>query len=363
MAKILFICAHAPTEIYPQAGQKIALRHLKNYISTGVNVDVLVIANQIEITTATDLFSLVGINVYTYPIKRINKIISCLSHFYVPFKFATRWQNAVLEKLLELLQNNHYDVIHFEYSHAAVYFEYVKQLISLQSTKTIISIHDIIFQSFLRKAENNLLFGIEAARLFSYERTLYYSVNELWVLSKKDRDILNSLFSIPEAKIFIKPPKISSFVYQVQRHPAKIEKKSLLFWAAMNRPENEQAILIFINKCFRPLQQQDPKFKLYIVGASPSKKVLALASQQIMIAGFVENPTPYFEKAEVGIVPLLQGAGIKLKTLEMLEAGLPVIATTVGSEGVDAIDKNLLVNDNFDEWLSLLRNSELWKQN
>ncbi|MDZ8054185.1 MAG: glycosyltransferase [Aulosira sp. ZfuVER01] len=323
----------------------------------------VVIANQAEITAATDLFSLVNINLYTYPIQKIDKIISCLANFYTPLKFATRWQNVVLDKLLELIQNNHYDLIHFEYPHAAVYLEYIKQLTSSQSTKIIISIHDIIFQSFLRKAENNLIFGIEAARLFHYERSLYSAVNELWVLSKKDRDILNSLFGIPETRIFIKPPKLSNFVYQVQRHSAKIENKSLLFWAAMNRPENEQAILIFINRCFKVLQQQYPKFKLYIVGASPSKKVLALASQQIIVTGFVEDPTPYFEKAEIGIVPLLQGAGIKLKTLEMLEAGLPVIATTVGSEGVDTTANNLLVNDNFDEWLSLLINSELWKQN
>ncbi|WP_256973617.1 glycosyltransferase [Nostoc sp. T09] len=339
------------------------MRHLENYINTGVNVDVVVIANQIEINAATDLVSLFGNSLYTYPIKKIDKIISCLTHFYIPFKFATRWQNTVLEKLLDLLQNNHYDAIHFEYPHAAVYLDYIKQLISLKSTKTIISIHDIIFQSFLRKAENNLLFGIEAARLFHYEKSLYSSASELWVLSKKDRNILNSLFAIPERKIFIKPPKLSNFIYQVQRHPAKIEKKSLLFWAAMNRPENEEAILTFINKCFIPLQKQEPKFKLYIVGASPSKKVLALASQQIIVTGFVEDPTSYFEKAEVGIVPLLQGAGIKLKTLEMLEAGLPVIATSVGSEGVDATGKNLLVNDSFDEWLSLLINYELWQQN
>ncbi|BAY11976.1 glycosyltransferase [Calothrix sp. NIES-2098] len=356
MPRILFICAHAPTERYPQAGQKIALKHLENYITAGVKIDVVVIANQVEITAATDLASLAGIYLYNYPIKKIDKIFSCLTHVCTPWKFATRWQNAVCKKLLYLLQQNTYDVIHFEYSHAAVYLKYVKQLISSQSSKIIISIHDLNFQSFLRKSRNNLLFGIEAARLFHYERSLYSAANELWVLSQKDRDILNSLFGLPETKILIKPPKLSNFVYQVQRHPTKIEKNSLLFWAAMNRPENEQAILTFINKCFTSLQQQEPKFKLYIVGASPSKKVLALASQQIIVTGFVEDPTPYFEQAEIGIVPLLQGAGIKLKTLEMLAAGLPVIATTVGAEGVDATDNNLTVNDNLDEWLSLLRN-------
>ncbi|MDZ7958559.1 MAG: glycosyltransferase [Aulosira sp. DedQUE10] len=352
MPRILFISAHAPTNYYPQAGQKIALKHLEDYIHGGAIVDVVVIANQAEITAATDLVSLVGYNLYTYPLKKWDKVISCLTHLQIPFKFASRWRNIVATKLLQLLQTHTYDVVHFEYPHAAVYLEYLQPLINSKNTKTIVSVHDIIFQSFLRKAENNQILGIEVAKLFHYEKHLYFAANEIWVLSHKDRDILTSLFAINERKISVKPPTLNNFVYQVKRHPAKIEQKSLLFWAAMNRPENEQAILNFVNKCFHYLQQKDPNFKLYIVGANPSAKVLALASKQIIVTAFMEDPTPYFEQAEIGIVPLLEGAGIKLKTLEMLEAGLPVIATTIGAEGVDSSNKNLIVNDNFDDWLN-----------
>ncbi|QIR36529.1 glycosyltransferase family 4 protein [Tolypothrix sp. PCC 7910] len=354
MARILFISAHAPTDYYPQAGQKIALRHLEDYIHAGATVDVVVVANQAEITAATDLVSLVGNNLYTYPLKKWDKFISCLTHLHIPFKFASRWLNPVGLQLKQFLQNHSYDVVHFEYPHAAVYLEDLQPLINLQSAKTIISVHDLIFQSFLRKAEKNHILGIEVAKLFQYEKKLYSAAQEIWVLSKKDRDILTSLFAIPDKKVFVKPPNINKFFSNIKRHPSKIEPKSLLFWAAMNRPENEQAILIFVNKCFRLLLEKDPKFKLYIVGANPSGKVLALASKQIIITGFVEDPTSYFEQAKMGIVPLLEGAGIKLKTLEMLAAGLPVIATTVGAEGVDDTNKNLIINDNFDDWVKLI---------
>ena len=165
---------------------------------------------------------------------------------------------------------------------------------------------------------------------------------------------MTSLFSILEKRIIVKPPQLSNFIYQVKRHSQKIEKKSLLFWGAMNRPENEQAILTFIDNCFYKLRQKDSEFKLYIVGSSPTKKLLAFKSDNIVITGFVEDPTAFFEKAEIGIVPLIKGAGIKLKTLEMLEAGLPVIATTVGAEGVDFTGKKMVVSDNFDEWVNLI---------
>ena len=355
---ILFISAHAPTNEYPQAGQKIAFRYLEEYASYGT-VDVVVIANQAEIIAAKDLREKFSDRLYTYPLSQLNKISACLTSFQIPFKFSSRRQTAVIKKLQELLKQNTYDIIHFEYSHAAVYLDFIKQQINLKHTKTVISIHDVVSQSFLRKAERNFLLGIEVARIFTYEKTLYSTANELWVLSNKDRDILTSLFSIPQERIIVKPPQLSNFIYQIKRYPEKIEKKSLLFWAAMNRPENEQAILTFVDNCFYKLRQKDPEFKLYIVGSSPTKKVLALKSDNIIITGFVEAPTAFFDKAEIGIVPLLKGAGIKLKTLEMLEAGLPVITTSVGAEGVDFTGKKLLVNDNFDEWVNLILNWEL----
>lgn len=124
----------------------------------------------------------------------------------------------------------------------------------------------------------------------------------------------------------------------------------------MNRPENEQAVIYFTQKCFTKLLEIDSEYKLYVVGSNPSAKIINLQNNNnnnIIVTGFVEDPTPYFEKAAIGIVPLLQGAGIKLKTLEMLAAGLPVISTNIGAEGLE-LSENMFVNDHLDQWLNLI---------
>ena len=357
MAKVLFISAHAPTNLYPQAGQKIALNNLERYHAENksLDVDVIVISNQAEIDAATDLVDKYRNNLFTYPLIKSAKIINCLNNLSIPLKFATRYQKTVAGKLEDLLAKNTYDLIHFEYSHAAVYLDLVKSLIQSQHTRIIISIHDIVTQSFLRKSEQNLILGIELARLFKFEKKIYSNVDELWVLSTKDCKILTSLFAISENKIIIKPPQLSSFIYQVERNRDKIEKKSLLFWAAMNRPENEQAAIIFIKECFTKILKIDSEYKLYLVGSNPSAKLRKFATNNIIITGFVQDPTHFFEKAEIGIVPLFQGAGIKLKTLEMLAAGLPIISTTIGTEGIETSD-NIFINDNFDEWINIITN-------
>ncbi|PAX49801.1 hypothetical protein CK510_27700 [Brunnivagina elsteri CCALA 953] len=122
----------------------------------------------------------------------------------------------------------------------------------------------------------------------------------------------------------------------------------------MNRSENEEAILHFIDNCFQFLLEKDRDFKLYIVGSNPSAKITNFASKNIIITGFIENPIDFFERAEIGIVPLKKGAGIKLKTLEMLQAGLPVISTSIGAEGINNVGKKLIVSDNFQEWIDLI---------
>ncbi|MEL6463008.1 MAG: glycosyltransferase family 4 protein, partial [Cyanobacteria bacterium J06621_15] len=166
---------------------------------------------------------------------------------------------------------------------------------------------------------------------------------------------LTSLFAIPEKNIIVKPPQLSEFVSKIKRNLEKIENKSLLFWAAMNRPENEQAAINFIQNCFTDLLKIDPEYKLYIVGSNPSLKIKQLESENIIVTGFIEDPSDFFEKAQIGIVPLLQGAGIKLKTLEMMQAGLPVISTSIGAEGIEN-STNIFVNDNFGDWLNIITN-------
>ncbi|MGD1871589.1 MAG: glycosyltransferase [Mastigocoleus sp.] len=390
---ILYICAHSPTKLYPQAGQKIAWHNLRKYaINNNDNVDIVIIANKAEIDTAQDLITEYGDRLYPYPLSKLNKIKSCLSNLHIPLKFATRSHKQAARQIRLLLSANNYDIIHFEYSHAAVYLDFILDLETFavfknhrkffnsqnlnfsnnllvkrvveeeekeeerkkekniyQKTKVIISIHDIISQSFLRKAESQSLLGIEVARLFAYEKKIYNLADELWVLSNKDRDILTSLFSVPAHRIIVTPPPLSDFVYKINRKPDKIEPLSILFWGAMDRPENEQAVIEFVDQCFHKLVQKNPKYKLYIVGSKPSQKVLSLQSQDIIVTGFIKDPTPFFEKAAIGVVPLLTGAGLKLKTLEMLQAGLPVISTSVGAEGVTQ-NENLFVNDKLGEW-------------
>ena len=84
------------------------------------------------------------------------------------------------------------------------------------------------------------------------------------------------------------------------------------------------------------------------VGADPRSALLGLGQQTpgVDVTGYVPDPRPWFAEAWFGIVPLQSGAGLKIKVIEFLAQGLPVVTTTIGSEGITAQGEDgLIVSD------------------
>jgi glycosyltransferase involved in cell wall biosynthesis len=159
------------------------------------------------------------------------------------------------------------------------------------------------------------------------------------VLNEKDKLLLQHE-NIQNVTIAF--PKVDDWCYSIERN--NIEPFSILFLGALNRFENQDAIIWFVDNMFPEIIKIYPNTKLYIVGGNPSNKIIGLQSENIEVTGFVDSLKIYFEKAHVAIVPLRYGAGVKIKTLETLAAKIPTISTTVGAEGIPS-DNNLLVCD------------------
>lgn len=124
------------------------------------------------------------------------------------------------------------------------------------------------------------------------------------------------------------------------------EPRTMLFWGALNRTENEDGVLWFLNSIYPKIINKIPNAKLIIMGAYPSPKILKYSSPNIIIPGYVENPIPYFEKAAIGIAPLRLGAGLKIKVLEFMAARIHTVCTSVAAEGISYNEDQITVADN-----------------
>jgi len=102
----------------------------------------------------------------------------------------------------------------------------------------------------------------------------------------------------------------------------------------MGRTENSLSAIWFINNVMPLLKNTNCRF--VVIGSNPPKELLQYKSDRIHITGFVEAIDPFFKKSLCLVAPLVLGAGIKVKVLEGLSAGIPVLTNSIGIEGIPA---------------------------
>ncbi len=110
---------------------------------------------------------------------------------------------------------------------------------------------------------------------------------------------------------------------------------TVLFCGAMDYTPNVDALRWFFSEIHHRLIQQVPDLKIFIVGKSPLKEVQAYAEHQgVTVTGSVDDVRPYYRRAWVQMVPLRIGGGTRLKIVESLAIGTPVVSTTLGAQGL-----------------------------
>ena len=234
--KLLYVSAHVPSIHIPQAGHKTAYKNLEK-LSKEFSVDAIFISNKTEhqyIEKAD--YTKLDINVLKIKyLSTVKKLINVLRNPFVPIKYGSRLDIEIIEFINEIDEN--YDVIFFEFSHSAS----ILKKLNKKFKNKIVSIHDIYSNYQSSEIFKKLLFS----RSKRYELNLFSEFSEIWVQSKNDFHFLSKYIRTKKA-ILIEPffNKYSAN-YKRQRVYGKHTQKYLLFWGAMNRPENYKSILSF----------------------------------------------------------------------------------------------------------------------
>jgi hypothetical protein len=149
--------------------------------------------------------------------------------------------------------------------------------------------------------------------------------------------------------------------------PAGVEgRKGLLFVGGFWHRPNGDAVCWFVDRILPRILSEAPETVLTIVGSNISEEVRALGERPgVEARGFVEDLVPLFRASRAFVAPLRYGAGMKGKVGQSMAHGLPVVATTVGAEGMGLRPgEHILVADREEEFaaevLRLLRDDALW---
>ncbi|PWK85721.1 GT2 family glycosyltransferase [Fulvimonas soli] len=145
-------------------------------------------------------------------------------------------------------------------------------------------------------------------------------------------------------------------------------RSGILFVAGFGHPPNVDAAVWLVRDILPRLIAIDPATRLYLVGSNPSDQVLALASEHVVVTGYVEDATlqDFYRRCRVAVVPLRFGAGIKSKVVEALQWGLPLVTTSVGAQGLDNLGRVARVTDEVDAMVEaireLLTDDQIWHE-
>jgi GT2 family glycosyltransferase/glycosyltransferase involved in cell wall biosynthesis len=123
-------------------------------------------------------------------------------------------------------------------------------------------------------------------------------------------------------------------------------RRDLVFVGGYQHPPNVDAVLSFVRDIFPRVRERLPDVKLYVVGSHPPVAIRDLASESVVVLGFVPDLKPLFDGARVSIAPLRFGAGVKGKVVTAMAHGLPSVATRIAAEGMELVHgRDLMVAD------------------
>jgi glycosyltransferase involved in cell wall biosynthesis len=118
------------------------------------------------------------------------------------------------------------------------------------------------------------------------------------------------------------------------------------FVATLGWAPNVEAALWLGRDIWPGVTQRVPGARLLLVGRDPAPEVKDLAGPGIEVTGTVPDVSPYLAQARVVVAPLLAGGGTRLKIMEALGAGRPVVATTIGCDGLlDLVGRGVVIAD------------------
>ena len=186
------------------------------------------------------------------------------------------------------------------------------------------------------------------------EARLYRGADRTWTVSDRDRRAIGRFTGLT-SKVRALPIVTEIDYFEPVRRKTMAWPRSrsargpVIFYAGGYWWEpNADAAHTLIADMYPLLRTQFPGTRLMLIGRSPTSQMQAAAhaDENIVVTGEVDDIRPYLSESDVVAVPLLIGGGMRSKIIEAFAAGVPVVSTTKGAEGIDAIDeRELLVRD------------------
>ena len=145
------------------------------------------------------------------------------------------------------------------------------------------------------------------------------------------------------------------------------ERSGILFIGGYNHTPNVDGVKWLCQEIMPLVWEKQPDLKVTLLGSNPVAEVQSLASDRVVVTGYIKDVTPYFLSHKLFVSPLRYGAGMKGKIGQSLEYSLPIVSTKIGTEGMNLVPEQDILEANntqdfAQETLRLYNDAQLWQK-
>ena len=262
---------------------------------------------------------------------------------------ANRFYHNDIQKYIQNLINiNNYQIILFESIFTTVY---LKSLNLPKSLKIIFRAHNIEHEIWNNLAQKHffkkIVYLFLAQQIKKLEQITPRHVDYIFTISTKDYVFFQQFFPKKTHNIPV--------TFDIENNQVKKIKNSIVHLGAMDWKPNLDGIDWFIKFVFPKIVQSEKYVNIYIAGKKMPEKYLNHPLENTKIQSEIKNAKTYIANKEVLFVPLFSGSGIRIKILEGMALGIPVITTSKGAQGIPCTHgKDILIADTPDSFFQAI---------
>jgi glycosyltransferase involved in cell wall biosynthesis len=257
--------------------------------------------------------------------------------------------------LSALVRKGDFDIIQISSPSGAVAAKIAKTLLN-RRTCLVYDAHnfesEFVKETSRRDRNHSLLERIIVSGLIRVLNHLacHFCFDFLICVSGRDRDLFIDRLRLDPKRVFMVP--IGTHIIDLPTEEAKSRARQkfgigkdrivIVFHGLYTHPPNKEAFDLIVKSLAPRFADVDGRV-LFVLGGTDSP---SYSKENVLFCGFIENLFEFLSLADIAVVPLRHGGGVKVKVLDYLGMGIPIISTKKGVEGIDVIDgENALVVD------------------
>ena len=324
-------------------GSKLRIYNLLRGLSKNHEVTLLGFADQPEVNPEAAEIREISSKVKVIPWKEFNPDATSarIAMFSLkPRSIVDTFSPEMAQAITDFLDEGFYDLVIASQIQMAAYYPYFQNIPAVFEELEIGLFHDRLYSS---EGTTRFRHTLTWFKLRLYLAELLDSFQACTVTSEQERSLVKQNFPKYDRPMEVIPNCLNMSEYediQVEKNP-----NTLIFTGPFKYYVNHEAMTWFVGKVFPLILEQIPDVNLIITGDNANKSLPS--TKNIKMTGYIDGIKGLIASSSVSIAPLLSGGGTRLKILEALALGTPVVSTSKGAEGLDVSHgENILLGDN-----------------